>query len=314
MPHCAVARRDEARSWSRARVYRLRASAVCGHRDEHAWRIARPRLFGDHERSAMRRMGDIMATGTRWCCSPQSAIRPWRQDVRACQVGAVTSRLDWTGIGPFLVTSIVAVALTAWQVQVDRSVFESYFGALDPIGVMTGVAVVGVIAMAYLQGASDFAVLGPGAWRDVVSIIAWVVPLLAAAAIGSDLVFRYAEDTNVAMPDALRFYPAIAVFVEIALHVVPIAVLVAVLGMPTGFDATFWRIAVPVALIEAVLQAVYATSTSTSVFNAVHLMVFGVVEVWIFWRFGFTWMLGFRLVYYILWHVAWGVARLELLF
>ena len=40
----------------------------------------------------------------------------------------------------------------------------------------------------------------------------------AAAAIGADLVFRFAEDTNVAMPDALRFYPAIALFVELVLH------------------------------------------------------------------------------------------------
>ena len=137
-------------------------------------------------------------------------------------------------MGPFLATVIVAVALTEWQVQVDRSVFERFFGALDPIGVMTGIAVVGVISMAYLQGTSDFAVLGPGAWRDVVSIIAWAVPLLEAAAIGVDLVLGYGEDTNVAMPDALRFYPAIAVFVEIAFHAVPIAVLVAILGMPTG--------------------------------------------------------------------------------
>jgi len=217
-------------------------------------------------------------------------------------------------MGPFLAISIAAVALTAWQVHVDRLVFERFFGARDPLGVMTGVAVVGVIAMAYLQGTSDFAVLGPGAWRDVAPIVARAVPLFAAAAIGADLVVRYAEDTNVAMPDALRFYPAIAVFVELAFHVVPVAVLVAMLGMPTGFDATFWRIAIPVALIESIVQVVYATSLSTSVFSAVHLVVFGVVQVWIFWRFGFMWMLGFRLAYYFLWHVAWGVARLELLF
>jgi hypothetical protein len=217
-------------------------------------------------------------------------------------------------MGAFFATSIVAVALTVWQVRVDRSVFEPFFGVFDPIGVMTGVAVVGVITMAHLQATSDFAVLGPGAWSDVVPVVARAAPLLAAAAIGADLVFRFAEATNVAMPDALRFYPAIAVFVEIALHVVPIAILVAILGMPTGFDATFWRIAIPVALVEAIVQAVYATSTSTSVFSAAHLMVFGVVEVWIFWRFGFTSMLGFRLAYYFLWHVVWGVARLELLF
>ena len=151
-------------------------------------------------------------------------------------------------------------------------------------------------------------------WKGAVSTIAWAVPLLAVAAIGADLVFRYAEDTNVAMPDALRFYPAIAVFVEIALHVVPIVVLVAILGVPTGLDATFWRIAIPVALIEAVLQAVYAPSISTSIFSAVHLTVFGVAQVWMFWRFGFMWMLAFRLAYYCLWHLAWGFARLEFLF
>ncbi len=217
-------------------------------------------------------------------------------------------------MGPFVATCIVAVALTAWQVQVDRSVFEPFLGALHPVTVMTVVALVGAIAMAYLQGTSDFAVLGPGGWRDAASIIAWAVPLLAAAAIGSDLVFRYDEDVNVAMPDALRFYPAIAVFVEVALHVVPVAVLVAMFGTPTGLDATFWRIAIPVALVEAVAQAIYATSIGTSVFSAVHLMVFGVAQVWIFWRFGFMWMLGFRLAYYSLWHLIWGAARLELLF
>ena len=49
-------------------------------------------------------------------------------------------------------------------------------------------------------------------------------------------------------------------------------------------------------------------------FSAAHLMVFGVAQVWMFWRFGFVWMLGFRLAYYALWHLAWGALRLELLF
>jgi hypothetical protein len=217
-------------------------------------------------------------------------------------------------VGPLLAISIVVVALTAWQVHVDRSVFERFFGSLNPVGVMIGASLIGVFTLGYLQGTSDFAVLGPGSRRDVVSIMSWTVPALAAAAIGADLVLRYPEDANVAMPDALRFYPAIAVFVEIALHAVPIAALVAVLGMPSGLDVTFWRIAIPVALIEATVQAAYATTLPTSVFSAVHLLVFGVVQVWIFWRFGFMWTLGFRLAYYLLWHVAWGVARLELLF
>ena len=217
-------------------------------------------------------------------------------------------------MGLFAVLSVGAVALTAWQTDVDRSVFERFFGAVNPTGVMIVAALVGGIAMASLQGNSDFAMIGPGASRDAVSITAWAVPVLAAAAIGADLVLRFPEDTNVAVPDALRFYPAIAVFVESTLHLVPIAVLVALLGAPTGLDVTFWRIAIPVALVEAVLQAAYATSIGTSIFSAVHLTVFGVVQVWMFWRFGFAWMLGFRLAYYALWHVVWGAVRLELLF
>jgi hypothetical protein len=226
----------------------------------------------------------------------------------------MTSRFDWAGMLPFVAISVVAVALTVWQVVVDRSVFDRFLGGLDPVGVMVGTAVVGTVALAYLQASSDFAVSGPGGRIDAVTFIAWTVPLFAAAAIGADLVLRFDEDTNVAMPDALRFYPAIAVFVEIALHMLPITVLVALLGMPGDFDLTFWRIAIPVALIEAVLQASYATSVGTAIFSAVHLVVFGVVQVWVFWRYGFVWMLGFRLAYYALWHLVWGAVRLELLF
>lgn len=209
---------------------------------------------------------------------------------------------------------VIAVGLTAWQVHVDRSVFERFFGVLHPTLVMAGAAVAGTMAMASLQRSSSFAVAGPGSGTDALRFAAWAVPLFAAGAIVADVALRFAEDTNVEMPDAVRFYPSIAVFVELAFHVVPIALLVAVLGAPTGLDTTFWRIAVPVALVEAGLQAAFATSTATSIFSGVQVLLFGLVQVWLFWRFGFVWMLGFRLAYYALWHVAWGAARLELLF
>jgi len=229
----------------------------------------------------------------------------------------MSARLGWlqgTEIALFVVISLGAVALTMWQTCIDRSVFERYFGALNPVGVITGASMVGVIAIVWLQQHSAFRMVGPGSASGAVTIIAWVVPVMVVVAIVADFVLRFAKDANVALPDALRFYPAIAVFVEIVLHAVPVAVLVAVLGSPAGLDATFWRIAVPVALLEAILQAAYATSIGTAVFSAAHLTVFGLVQVWLFWRFGFVWMLGFRLAYYSLWHVAWAAARLELLF
>ncbi|MEZ5096380.1 MAG: hypothetical protein R2731_09830 [Nocardioides sp.] len=61
-------------------------------------------------------------------------------------------------------------------------------------------------------------------------------PLLAIVAFDADLVFGFDKDTNVALPDAFSFYPAIALFVELVLHAVPIAVLVTSFRMPTGFN------------------------------------------------------------------------------
>ncbi len=224
------------------------------------------------------------------------------------------ARFEWTEITLLMAISFGAFAFTAWQMHVDRSVFERVLGPLNPLGVIVGAVVVGFVSMAYLKGASDFAVLGPGESEDAISWTALGVPLFAVAAMGADIALRYPEDTNVAMPHALRFYPAVAVLVEIALHAVPIALLVAILGSPTGLNTTFWRLAIPVALVEAGLQAAYATSPSTAMFSVIHVTAFGVAQVWMFWKYGFVWMLGFRLGYYCLWHVAWGVIRLNLLF
>lgn len=226
----------------------------------------------------------------------------------------MTSRFDGTGWGYVLLVLIVALTLTVWQVHVDRSVFERFFGSRDPTVVVLVTSILGLVFLGYLQATSHFFVFGPGRAGAAARFIAVAAPVFASTAIAADVVLRYPEDTNVPMPDALRFYPAIAVVVEVALHVVPVAVLGTLLGMPAQVDATFWRLAVPVALIEAALQAGYAPSTATAIFSAVHLLVFGVVQIWMFWRFGFLWMLSFRLAYYGLWHVAWGTARLKLLF
>jgi len=254
------------------------------------------------------------ATACRAMRPTAGALGPWRHNDRARHSDDMAPRFEWSSLGVVWGMALIAVGLTAWQVRVDQSVFARFFGPLDPTTTMIGAVVVGAFAMGHLQRTSTFAVIGPGTSRAGFAVVAISVPLLAAAAIAADTILRFPVDMNVALPDALRFYPAIAVFVESAFHVIPLTALVAVLGAPRAIDWTFWRIAVPVAAIEAVLQAAYATSFGTQAFSAVHLLVFGVVQVWIFWRFGFVWMLGFRLAYYLLWHIGWGVARLEVFF
>ena len=49
-------------------------------------------------------------------------------------------------------------------------------------------------------------------------------------------------------------------------------------------------------------------------FSGLQLLAFGLVQLYVFRRFGFIPMFVFRLAYYARWHVGWGALRLRLLF
>lgn len=208
--------------------------------------------------------------------------------------------------------AVLAVALAWVAVRADPGAFRPYFGALPPVLVVAGVAILAVPVLGFLDER------GWDLWSD--ARWGWLLVgagalVLVVVAIVADLVLRYPEDMNVASPAALTFYPVIALVVEVVLHALPLAVLVALFGSPdSAAEARFWVFAAAIALIEAGLQAAFAESMGTAVFSGVHLAVIGVFQVFLFRRFGFVPMLGFRLVYYAGWHLVWGAVRLRLLF
>lgn len=211
--------------------------------------------------------------------------------------------------------ALMAVALTAVQAQRDPSVFVPYLGGLDPVAVMIAVSALGFVSLADLRSRASFQI----ARRDDVlagcRFTAVLVPLFTLAAVGADLLFRYPRDMNVPAPDAFAFYPAIAFLVEVCLHAVPLAVLIALFARSgTLSDRRFWVLATPVALLEAGFQTAAAVTAATAAFSGVHLLAFGLAELHVFRRYGFVSMYVFRLAYYVLWHGVWGALRLEWLF
>ncbi len=66
------------------------------------------------------------------------------------------------------------------------------------------------------------------------------------------------------------------------------------------------------AAVEPVAQAVLGSGLLP--FVVPHVFLIGVVEMLLLRRFGYLPMVAFRLLYYLVWHVLWGHARLELLF
>lgn len=210
--------------------------------------------------------------------------------------------------------ALVVLGLTiATQVLVlnnRRADFAPYFGAADP---RLAIVAVGVI------GAAALAILNDRAWRPVMlttqplAAAQWFVAAapLAMLAIGADRFVGFPPDINVPAPWSLLFYPVMGFVVEVVFHAAPLALLAAVLG---AWPRTSWACLAPVALIEPLfqVQAAFADFSPTALefFVFAHVLAINVVELHVFRRHGFLSAVGFRLSYYLLWHVLWGHLRL----
>ena len=212
-------------------------------------------------------------------------------------------------------TALVAVTLTVVQTQLDRSVFAPYLGSTSPVAVMIMVSALAFVSLTYLRSHGSFEIVSGEGLLGGLRFAAVAAPLFAAAAISADLLLRYPEDMNVPIPDAFFFYPAIGFLVEVCLHAIPLALLIAVFARSGAVsDRTFWVLAIAVAMLEAAFQTATASTTATAVFSGLHLLAFGLVQLYVFRRFGFVSMYMLRLAYYSLWHIAWGATRLQWLF
>jgi hypothetical protein len=73
-----------------------------------------------------------------------------------------------------------------------------------------------------------------------------------------------------------------------------------------------------VALLEPVLQTAWGFSQQyplwVTVFVALHIFLFNAAQLVVFKQYDFVSMITMRLVYYLLWHIVWGMLRLSWLF
>jgi len=83
-------------------------------------------------------------------------------------------------------------------------------------------------------------------------------------------------------------------------------------------EITIWIAILLTALVEPVYQMVFGAKvngwTWFVVLTGVHVMLFNLVQLFLFRRYDFVTMYGMRLMYYLLWHIVWGMVRLNVLF
>jgi hypothetical protein len=219
------------------------------------------------------------------------------------------------GYGPWLGLSAAAtVATAALRVGGDDELAR-FLGPLPPVLTVAATGAAGWGALRLLERR--------GFWRRACAsrtlrglAVASVATLpFVAAAIAVDAAAGFPEDTNVTWPAAWLLYPAIAVVAEVALHLLPLAGLAWLSGwrwQGRALDARSWALIVPVAALEPLAQV--ALGSAQLAFVAPHVFLIGVVQLVLLRRYGYLPMIWFRLAYYLLWHLLWGAARLELLF
>jgi hypothetical protein len=143
--------------------------------------------------------------------------------------------------------------------------------------------------------------------------------LLAVAIVVADLIIRYPEDTNVPVPTALLFYPAVGLVAEIVFHVVPLAILLLTLSplaRRLGRERTVWLGIVLVAILEPTFQVLFEGSALrwADAYTWLHVFAIALLQLYVFRRYDFVSMVSFRLFYYAYWHIVWGTIRLKVLF
>ena len=196
--------------------------------------------------------------------------------------------------------------------------FERFIGGISPI---VAVAVAGAV------GAASLALLDSSGWvgsdpsrRGLARSSVYALGL-GAAIVVADSTLRFGEAINVSWPASILFYPVMAFIAEVAFHLVPLALVVTASKrwrrMTTGAGAITVPI-ITVALFEAFYQVIGSStdeiSTGLLAYLALHMTAFAVAGLTSLRRYGFASMMWLRLVYYAIWHVAWGVLRLDLLF
>jgi hypothetical protein len=220
----------------------------------------------------------------------------------------------------YFALSLVALIFIVILLPSSGAYFRRFFGETNAILVIVVASVVGAAALWVLQSSYEFVILKGRTTLRGVALSAVLATVLAVAIVVADFIIRYPQDTNVPVPQALLFYPAIGFVAEIIFHVLPLLLLLLALnplvGRLLGRERVVWLGILLVAVLEPTFQVLFEGKAFTwgAAYTWIHVFAIAFLQLYVFRRFDFVSMYSFRLFYYAYWHILWGVIRLEVLF
>ncbi len=222
-------------------------------------------------------------------------------------------RLQRSALAFLMVVVLVMTGILSYS---NGVIFRRFLGSVNPLVAIGASAIAGFLALSFLQAKGWFSI-GAGVQLPLRYTLLAVASAFFSILI--DLKTVFPGDMNIQYPESLLFYPTIGFFVEIVFHVLPLtALFFLITAIFKTYDAgkVTWFCIPIVAILEPTYQAIYMQANPTWVIVSVwvNLFFFNSVQLLIFKRYDFITMYFFRLIFYLIWHIAWGYFRLELLF
>lgn len=226
---------------------------------------------------------------------------------------ALHSGSDAPWLAVACVTSVAASLVLAW---LGSDAYQAVLGIDYPIPSTVIVVGLGFAGWRVLSRRSWIPAQASGldGYRLAVSLgLVLPIPVIIVDWLGG-----FGPGINVAAPDAVLFYPSVAVVAEFVFHVAPLALAAAMAGLFWSETRGLEIIGLAAAVtVEPVLQVLWGAEASPLWANAyvgLHLLAFNVLGVYLLRRYGVLRVLLYRLSYYAVWHIGWGYLRLRLLF
>lgn len=226
--------------------------------------------------------------------------------------------------GPLVVAGAIGL-LAVVSLRIDTIPYGAIFGSVDPALVVAGLIALGAAALVLLDRSGLFAFDRPARRGRGFAAAASLAVMFAALVVVVDVVVGFPMTYNVPppFPASLLFYTVISYVAEMAFHALPLVAVVLLTtscGRSEPRESTLRLAMLGVACLEPLYQArlgVPGTEAGIAwveIFVVMHVFAINLVQLGLFRQFGFLPAYLFRLVYYFLWHVAWGELRQILLF
>jgi hypothetical protein len=220
----------------------------------------------------------------------------------------------------YILLSIGVIIGTAILYNFNKQIYKPFIGQINPIILMVIVSFLGFFLLALLLERGWFEIF------ERTNFNGWIVAVGLAGLFAVVIIFIDSRvvlppDTNRPYPDSLLFYPTVGYFVEIIFHVLPLTILLLLttsLFRNFSFESLVWPCIILVALLEPFFQTWIGFSRPYPVWVmaiiAVNIFLINFAQLYLFKRYDFVTMYWMRIVYYLLWHIIWGILRLRILF